>query len=122
LQKQAALFEAKFPGITVEIVPGGDDLDKIRAGIAAGTPMDLVSLKTEYPAFAKQGALVALDSLIARDRYDLKDFFSAPLGAWRWRNKLWAMPANSITTPFVNLKVTAESGARILGGRAAVRS
>jgi multiple sugar transport system substrate-binding protein len=112
LQSQAALFQAKFPGITVEVVPGGDDLDKIRAGIAAGTPMDLVSLKTEYPAFAKQGALVALDPYIARDRFDLKDFFPAPLATWRWRNKLWAMPANSIMTPFVNLTVTEESGAR----------
>jgi multiple sugar transport system substrate-binding protein len=112
LQQQAALFEARFPAIKVEVVPGGDDLDKIRAGIAAGTPMDLVSLKAEYPAFAKQGAVVALDPYIARDRYDLKDFFPAPLGTWRWRNKLWAMPANSIMTPYVNLTVTEESGAR----------
>jgi len=29
-----------------------------------------------------------------------------------WRNRLWAMPANSIMTPFVNLTVTEESGAR----------
>src|SRR5262245_14084750 len=112
LQSQAALFQAKFPGIKVEVVPGGDDLDKIRAGIAAGAPMDLVSLKTEYPAFAKQGALVALDPYLTRDKYDLKDFFPAPLATWRWRNQLWAMPANSIMTPFVNLTVTEEAGAR----------
>jgi multiple sugar transport system substrate-binding protein len=112
LQQQAELFQSKFPGIKVEVVPGGDSLDKIKAGLAAGTPMDLVSLKAEYPAFARQGALVALDPLIARDKYDLKDFIQAPLNTWRWRNKLWAMPANSILTPFVNLTVTEESGAR----------
>jgi ABC-type glycerol-3-phosphate transport system substrate-binding protein len=112
LQQQAALFQRQFPGINVEVVPGGDSLDKIKAGLAAGTPMDLVSITTLWPAFAKQGALVALDSYIARDKYDLKDFFPVPLESWRWRDKRWALPALSIQTPFVNLKVTEESGAR----------
>jgi multiple sugar transport system substrate-binding protein len=109
--QQAELFTRKFPGIKVEITPDGENLDKIKAGLAAGTPMDLVSMGTRYAVFARQGALVALDSLIARDKYDLKDFFPAPLGAWQWRNKQWAMPFNGILTPYVNLKVTEESGA-----------
>src|SRR5207253_455679 len=67
LQQQAELFQRQFPGIKVEVVPGGDSLDKIKAGLAAGTPMDLVSITTLWPAFAKQGALVALDPYIARD-------------------------------------------------------
>ena len=112
LQQQAELFQRRFPGVKVELVPEGDSLDKIRAGIAAGTPMDLVSLKTEYPTFANQGALVALDPLIARDRYDLKDFLPVQLNSWRWRNTLWCLPANAIMMPFLNLTVTEESGAR----------
>ena len=105
-------FQRKYPGIKVELIPDGENLDKIKAGLAAGTPQDLVSMGTKYPVFAQQGALVGLDTYVARDKYDLKDFFPAPLAAWQWRNKQWAMPFNGILTPFVNLKVTEESGAR----------
>ena len=105
------LFQRMHPGIGVEIVPDGENLDKIRAGLAAGTPMDLVSMGTRYAGFARQGALVEYDRLVARDRYDLKDFFPAPLGTWQWRNKQWAMPFNGILTPYVNLAATEEAGA-----------
>ena len=111
-RQQADLFERKFPGIKVEIVPDGENLDKIKAGLAAGTPMDLVSMNTRYAVFARQSALVAFDPFVARDKYDLKDFFPAPLATWQWRGKLWAMPFNGIQTPYVNLAVTEESGAR----------
>jgi multiple sugar transport system substrate-binding protein len=105
------LFQRKYPGVGVEIVPDGENLDKIRAGLAAGTPMDLVSMGTRYAGFARQGALIEYDRLIARDRYDLKDFFPAPLGTWQWRTKQWAMPFNGILTPYVNLTATEEAGA-----------
>jgi multiple sugar transport system substrate-binding protein len=111
-RQQAEMFERRFPGIKVEIIPDGENLDKIKAGLAAGTPMDLVSMGTRYAVFAQQGALVPLDPYVARDRYDLKDFFPAPLGAWQWRSKRWAMPFNGILTPFLNLAATEESGAR----------
>jgi multiple sugar transport system substrate-binding protein len=111
-KRHVEIFQRTYPGIKVEIVPDGENLDKIKAGLAAGTPQDLVSMGTKYPVFAKQGALVALDPYLSRDKYDLKDFFPAPLTAWQWRTKQWAMPFNGILTPFVNLKVTEESGAR----------
>jgi multiple sugar transport system substrate-binding protein len=112
-QQQAKLFEQKFPGIKVEVVPDGENLDKIRAGIAAGTPMDLISIGVApYPVFALQGALVTMDALIKRDKYDLNDFFPLALRAWQWRGKLWALPFMGVLTPYLNLKVVEEAGAR----------
>src|SRR5438105_2914216 len=43
-RRQKAMFEQQFPNLKLELVVGGDDLTKIKAGIAAGTPLDLVRM------------------------------------------------------------------------------
>jgi multiple sugar transport system substrate-binding protein len=111
--RQVQMFEAQFPGIKVELVVGGSDVNKIKAGMAAGTPFDLIRITTtQYAGFAHQGAVLALDSLIKRDRYDLKDFFPAGVAQWQWRGKPWALPFLGILTPYVNLDLVERSGAR----------
>jgi multiple sugar transport system substrate-binding protein len=111
--QQVAMFERQFPGIKVENVVGGSDVNKIKAGMAAGTPYDLIRVTTtQYAGFAHQGAVLALDSLIRRDRYDLKDFFPAAVAQWQWRGKQWAMPFLGVLTAYVNTELVEQSGAR----------
>jgi sn-glycerol 3-phosphate transport system substrate-binding protein len=111
--RQARQFEARRPGVTVELVPDGENIDKLRAGIAAGTPMDLVTTgSTRFAGLARQGALLALDDRIRRDRYDVRDFFPAGLAGWRWRERQWGLPFMGVLTPYVNLTVVEEAGAR----------
>src|SRR5688500_12956922 len=86
--KQVQMFEAKFPGIKVDQVVGGSDVNKIKATMAAGTPYDLIRITTtQYAGFANQSALITLDDLIRRDKYDLKDFFPAAVAQWQWRGE-----------------------------------
>jgi len=111
--KQTQMFEAKFPGIKVDQVVNGSDINKIKAMMAAGTPYDLIRITTtQYAGFANQRSLVALDELIRRDRYDLKDFFPAAIAQWQWRGKQWAMPFLGVLTAYVNTTIVERSGAR----------
>ena len=112
-QAQAQLFMDKFPGIKVEVLPDGENLDKVQAGIAAGSPMDLISNnEMRYATFASNGSVLALDDLIKRDRYDLKDFLPRGLGAWQWRGKQYGMPFAGIMTPYVNLDLAQQAGGK----------
>jgi multiple sugar transport system substrate-binding protein len=111
--KQVQLFEAKFPGIKVDQVVNGSDVNKIKSTMAAGNPYDLIRITTtQYAGFANQNALVPLDDLIRRDKYDLKDFFPAAIAQWQWRGKQWAMPFLGVLTAYVNLAIVEKSGAR----------
>ena len=112
-QQQAQLFTTKLPDIKVEVLADGENLDKVQAGIAAGSPMDLVSInEMRYAGFANSGALVALDPVFKRDRYDLKDFLPRGLGAWQWRGKQYGMPFAGIMTPYVNLDLAQQAGGK----------
>ena len=112
-RRQVELFERQFPGIKVELIVGGSSVDKIKAGMAAGEPMDLIRITTtQYAGFAQQGAVLALDGLIRRDRYDLKDFYPQAISQWQWRGKQWAMPFLGTLTQYVNLELVEQTGAR----------
>ena len=111
--RQTQMFEKQFPGIKVEQIVNGSNVDKIKSTIAAGTPMDLIRITTtQFAGYANQGAVIALDSRVKRDKYDLKDFFPGGIAQWEWRGKLWAQPFLGILTPYVNLDVVERSGAR----------
>lgn len=111
--KQVEMFERQFPGIRVENVVGGSDVNKIKAGMAAGTPYDLIRVTTtQYAGFAHQRSVIPLDPLIKRDRYDLKDFFPAAVAQWQWRGKQWALPFLGVLTAYVNTELVEQSGAR----------
>jgi multiple sugar transport system substrate-binding protein len=111
--KQVQLFEAKFPGIKVDQVVNGSDVNKIKSTMAAGTPYDLIRITTtQYAGFANQSSLVALDDLIRRDKYDLKDYFPAAIAQWQWRGKQWAMPFLGVLTAYINTAIIERSGAR----------
>jgi ABC-type glycerol-3-phosphate transport system substrate-binding protein len=112
-KRQAAVYERQFPGNKVDIVLDGENLDKLKAMVAAGDPLDLASVRTtDYPSLAKQGALVALDERIKRDKFDMSKLFARIVPSWQWRDKLWAMPSSGVLGAFLNLKLQEEAGAK----------
>jgi ABC-type glycerol-3-phosphate transport system substrate-binding protein len=90
-------FMQANPTITVEYVPadGGTDvfLEKLTTLIAGGAPPDTIN--TYYPwvaQFVANNILLDQSAPIARDKYDLRDFFSGPLEAFKHGGKVYALP------------------------------
>lgn len=79
---QAAVndFEAKYPGIKVN-VHGGQDDEKMLKAIAAGQPIDLALSSTTDRAgkFCQSGAFKDLKPYLTRDKVDLTQFPQAAL-------------------------------------------
>jgi multiple sugar transport system substrate-binding protein len=94
-QAAAAAYTQRFPGVQVEFVSSqmATHGEKITAAMAAGTPIDVFYLEpNNTPAYARRGQLRALDDLVARDRYDLADFFERCLAQYVWKGKRYALP------------------------------
>ena len=101
-------FESKHPHIKVEWqrlprTPAGTPADEaFSALIASDDPTDVVQFTSGWTGLAvAQGGLLALDRLIARDHYDLTDYWPGLLTASRWRGALYALATNA--APFLLL-------------------
>lgn len=111
-----AAFAPKFPQVRVEnegdAAGTGPYHDKLLVQQAAGTVPDVVRINSvNMPRFAMAGALLALDELIRRDRYDLNDFWAAALPLNRYQQKLYTLPVIGGPNPlFWNGRLFREAG------------
>ncbi|MBL7005832.1 MAG: ABC transporter substrate-binding protein [Spirochaetia bacterium] len=81
--------EAQFQGAYAEL------LQKLLAGLAAGSVPDVVLLDSPFVGlFAKDGALVSLDSFVAADKtdFDLTDYVPGLLQDGYYGKNLYALP------------------------------
>src|SRR5688500_3863482 len=88
-------FTEQNPQVKVEPVsPGTSFNDKVAALLAAGTPPAVTGPwgTGGYRYWAVKGALVELDALIARDKYDLSDFYPKFVEATKMAGKRYALP------------------------------
>ncbi len=101
-------FESKHPHIEVEWqrlprTPAGKPAEEAFSElIAANGTIDVVQFPSDWTGLAvAQGSLLALDQLIARDRYDLTDYWPGVLATSRWRGALYALATNAIPFPLL---------------------
>ena len=89
-------FEAQHPGVTVEAIeaPSGHYDEKTDTLLAGGTPPALwfPAQDRGYRYYASRNVLMPLDPYIARDKYDLSDFFPVAMDFCKWQGKYVAMP------------------------------
>ena len=88
-------FTEQNPQVKVEPVsPGASFNDKVAALLAAGTPPAVTGPwgTGGYRYWAVKGALLELDALIARDKYDLSDFYPKFVEATKMAGKRYALP------------------------------
>jgi multiple sugar transport system substrate-binding protein len=90
-------FQAQHPRITVEnaaqTAGGATYWDKHAALKASGAPPDLWEWEPQHVVdnvLRKQ--VLDLQPLVARDRYDLSDFFVRGIDQYRYRSGLWGLP------------------------------
>ena len=100
-QKGLDGLSQKFPGpkVVLDLVGTtytGPYLDKIKAAIASDTAPD-VFLIADYdiPNFIGQKAVLNLDPLVRRDKYDLSDFSQETISFFRHKGGLYGMPDNT---------------------------
>ena len=90
-----ARFTEQNPQVKVEPVsPGASFNDKVAALLAGGTPPAVTGPwgTGGYRYWAVKGVLVELDALIARDKYDLSDFYPKFVEATKMAGKRYALP------------------------------
>jgi multiple sugar transport system substrate-binding protein len=93
--KSVESFQAMYPRITVENMAqgGGGYWDKLASLQAAGTPPDLWEWEPKHVVdYVLRRRTLDLQPLVARDRFDLSDFFPKGIEQYRWRNGLWGLP------------------------------
>jgi multiple sugar transport system substrate-binding protein len=96
----AAEFMKQNSDVIVELesVPFGDYFTKLRTLIAGGQAPDVVSLNIEnMAAFASLGALQDLAPYIAKDQYDLSQYYESTLGMTEFEGKQYGLPASFST-------------------------
>ena len=90
-----ARFMEQHPQVNVEPVsPGSSFNDKVAALLAGGTPPAITGPwgTGGYRFWAVKGVVAELDSLIARDKYDLTDFYPKFVEATKMGPKRYALP------------------------------
>jgi multiple sugar transport system substrate-binding protein len=96
MDEQFRRFGERHPGLTVEhnVLTGGERLEKILTGMAAGTPPDVPMIgRQEIPMLVEQVAgLSALDSWMTRDKVARSIFYDAEINACLYSGKTWGLP------------------------------
>lgn len=104
-------FESKHPGWTAEIVFTGS-YDKFLTGVAAGDVPDVYMPSSEFVLEgAAKGYLRPLDQLIARDKIDWKQYFTAAQIGCEYRKQRYGMPHHvDVYSVYTNDKLLREVG------------
>jgi multiple sugar transport system substrate-binding protein len=90
-------FEAKFPGVKVQMesTAGSDHYTKALAAAAGGTSTDLIWSSTGsggYFSFAAGKIIRTVDDIASRDKFDFKQYYETSIKSLRWENKLYGLP------------------------------
>ena len=95
LESLFATFKQQYPQITVNgVSPGSNFNDKVSALLAGGEPPALTGPwgTGGYRVWAIKNVLTELDPLIARDKFDLSDFYPRFVEYTKINGKRYALP------------------------------
>lgn len=114
----AQTFMSQNPEIEVRTDREAADPEKLVSLIAAGTAPDIgFSTIDRWPAFAVKDAFLPLDDFIARDGYDLSDFYPQILKPYRYDGQrfgegtLYGLPKEiAIRSMYYNQDIFREAG------------
>ena len=92
--ENAKAFGTKHPDIPVTFDQlGANYEDKVLAQAAGGTPPDVIQQGgRDFGLYVTKGVLLALDTFIARDHYDVSDFYPITMQLTTWKQKVYGLP------------------------------
>ena len=107
-------FENAHPCIKVKTeFVARDYFPKLQTQIAGGNAPDVMFTNNYlFPAFASKGVYLNLDPYIKEDEeFSLSDFYPVMVDAFKWKEKLYAIPTdNSSTALFYNVDMFDKGG------------
>jgi len=114
LEERAAEFQKANPGVVVELVNGGGNLDKLRLMMAGGTPPDVVDQTlANAGVLASEGLLQSLNDFVTRDKFNFNNYPPFTRDALTMDGSIWGIPLDIIVTPtFFNVSMFEEAGLR----------
>jgi len=86
-------FSIAYPNVEVEPV-GGQNCDAFVTAAAAGTPPDFFhtwDCVERMGNWAKRGMIISLDEYIAKDQFDLNDYYTNIMDTCKMDGKIWGM-------------------------------
>ncbi|HEU5315827.1 MAG TPA: sugar ABC transporter substrate-binding protein [Chloroflexota bacterium] len=97
LDARLPAFKEKFPNITVEreVVPSGDLITKLQTGAASDTMPDNCHTylgNQSFHNFVATGAFLNIDAMLARDKVDLKQWFTDVIDIMKIDGKQFGLP------------------------------
>lgn len=109
-----AAFEASHPDISVQMEPAGfgDLFEQLRIMLVGGVAPDVVSLNYEqYMSFAASGALLDVNRMMARDDFDVDQYFPSVFDLFTVDGAQFGLPATfSDVVVFYNVDLYEAAG------------
>jgi multiple sugar transport system substrate-binding protein len=111
-ERIAAAFEARHPEIAIAIQhePWPTYFTRLTAGWEQKQAPDVMFLNN-IPIYARTGALENLDPYIARDRFDIDDFYPTLMETFRYQGNVYGLPRDNDTKVlFYNKQLFKQAG------------
>jgi multiple sugar transport system substrate-binding protein len=107
-----SVFQEQHPNVTVEPVGGELNTQQLLTAVASGDPPEIVNVnRSETGSWAGRGAIQALDDLIARDNFDLEQFYPVLIQQVTFNGQIYGVPQFvNLDLFFMNGDVLAEAG------------
>jgi multiple sugar transport system substrate-binding protein len=124
LKQIATSYQAKNPGVAVDVLAPSDYWNKVDASLAGNVGPDLYFMNNvNYPSYAKKGLLTDMDPLIARDadiQASLKQFWPDAVTFYKFQGKNYGLPYMYTTiVMYYNVDLLAAAAVPDLAGRQA---
>lgn len=88
-----AVFQKANPDIKIESVGGDLNTQQLLTAVASGDPPEVVNVdRSQIGSWAGRNALDPLDDLIARDKYDLSQFYNFTIDQVKYKGKVYGIP------------------------------
>ncbi|MGE5401707.1 MAG: ABC transporter substrate-binding protein [Ignavibacteriales bacterium] len=92
-------------------IPWTEHEKKVLTSILSENPPDVINLVTPVPKWAARKALVSLDQIIQKDRFDTTQFFTSLWKEMKYRGSTYALPAYTASFAlYYNKKIFREAG------------
>ncbi|MHB8624719.1 MAG: extracellular solute-binding protein [Aggregatilineales bacterium] len=88
-----AVFQKANPNIQIQAVGGSLNTQQLLTAVASGDPPEVISVdRARVGSWAGRNALQPIDDLIARDKFDVTQFYPFTMNQVQYKGKVYGIP------------------------------